>query len=135
MMRAFPFLLTSREFSIRARLLVVVLVLVQFIAPTWHVCEMSGVSCCPRQTESARPHCERPSTPAAIEAFIGATAEPHVENCLAKLLLGMPLQAAAPAETLEVSTRQTPSTPDAPPSLFPSDLPQPPSRGPPVFSL
>ena len=134
-MRAFPFLLTSREFSIRARLLVAILALVQFIAPTWHVCEMSGISCCPPKTESSLQLCHDRSTPAASEANVSATAEPHVENCLAKILLGMPLQEIAPEETLALSIRQTPSTPAAPLSLCIGDLPQPPSRGPPVFSL
>ena len=135
MTRTFPLLTTRREFSIRARLLVLVLVLVQFIAPTWHVCEMSGISCCPPKTDGTLQLCHDRSTPAASEAVVSATIEPHVENCLAKLLFAMPLQEIAPAETLEFSSRQASSTPDAPPPFSIDDLPQPPSRGPPVFSL
>jgi len=151
MMRAFPLLTTRREWSIRARFLVAILALIQFIAPTWHVCEMGGSSCCPPKTGAAKQHCARPSTPAADAAAkphcakcpqaaatsfqLENTPAPHGENCLAKLLLGMPLQEAAPVATLEFAAQQTPSTPAAPRVVSVEDLPQPPSRAPPVFSL
>lgn len=148
-MRSFPLLTTRREFSMRARFLVALLALVQFIAPTWHVCEMGGASCCPPKTGEAKQHCAPLSTlgsdgaakpncakcpQAAATSFqLENTSAPHSENCLAKLLLGMPLQEAAPVATLEFATRQVPSTPAALQSLSIGDLPQPPSRGPPVL--
>lgn len=135
MKRPLPWLMTSREFSIRGRLLVALLVLVQFIAPTWHVCEMGGISCCPPKTGDSLQHCERPGTEAADASVVSAIPEPHVENCLAKMLLGMPLQEAPSATALEFATLEVPSATATPQTPSIGHLPQPPSRGPPVFSL
>lgn len=149
MQRALPLLSVHRKFSFRARLLVALLALIQFIAPTWHVCAMGGASCCPPPSEGeTKLHCPLParstsSTPraasccpqeeAAPQQFLNATPEPHGENCLAKLLLGMPWQSVAPLELVEFTARRTPSTPAVPRCIALADLPQPPSRGPPAF--
>ena len=152
MMRTMPLLTTRREFSFRARFLVALLALVQFIAPTWHVCEMGGASCCPPKTGDSLQHCASPGASAADDAAkpkcekcpeaesaepltVSATSAPHGENCLAKLMLGMPLQNAAPVALLEFSSRRIESTPATLQQLSIGDLPQPPSRGPPVSSL
>ena len=140
-----------RDFSFRARLLVALLALVQVIAPTWHVCEMSGVSCCPPEKSAAKLQCHLPpaagSTPdvarceqhlapsaaSVSRSFVRAVPAAHIENCLAKLLLGMPWQTVAADEIVSLRARQVGSTPSAPRMVSIADLPQPPSRGPPIF--
>lgn len=142
-----------REFSWRARFLLALLALLQFVAPTWHVCEMGGNVCCPPKTGAAKQHCDFPaaggSTPtvapctecppraeaASPQTFAGAIPDATAEHCLAKLLLGMPWQSVAAQEMISLRPRQVGSPPTAPRLMSPADLPQPPSRAPPVFFL
>ena len=92
-----------RDFARCERALMLVLALVQLIAPTWHVCEMGGQSCCPsggsgestlhctqpQAQQTVKPHCNACPKPQAIQQ-LSATPQAQDENCLAKLLLGMP---------------------------------------------
>jgi hypothetical protein len=140
-----------REFSFRARLLLALLALLQFIAPTWHVCEMGGSVCCPPKTRAAKLHCDLapaggstpivarcaecpPRAETSAQNFVGAIPDAHAEHCLAKLLLGMPWQSVAAQEVVSLRPRQVGSTPAAPRLVSSFDWPQPPSRGPPIFS-
>jgi hypothetical protein len=124
-----------REFSFRVRLLVVLLALLQLIAPTWHVCEMGGSRCCPPQSGAAKLQCHLPAeAEVSPPIFVGAVPTAHTENCLAKLLLGMPWQNVAPEAAAPLRPRQAGSTPAAPRFVSLAGLPQPPSRAPPIFS-
>jgi hypothetical protein len=124
-----------REFSFRVRLLVGLLALLQLIAPTWHVCELGGNTCCPPQNGAAKVQCHLPpEAEASPQTFIGAIPDAHAEHCLAKLLLGMPWQAVLPEQAALLRLRQAGSTPAAPRLVSLAGLPQPPSRGPPIFS-
>ena len=142
-----PFLLSvQREFALQTRLLIALFALVQIIAPTWHICEMGVSSCCPPSGQSQTLHCPLPQTalsqsahcehasPNKPEFTVGATPASHEENCLAKLLMGMPWQGVAAIELPRPSTDHLPVSPATPRCVSVAALPQPPSRGPPLFS-
>jgi hypothetical protein len=114
MKRSAILLSVRREYSPAARVLLALLALLQLIAPTWHVCEMGGGSCCPppgsqatmshcvrrAAAESAPPHCSKcleaeAAQDGATPFAVSAPHPPFGGNCLAKLLLGMPWQSVA----------------------------------------
>lgn len=145
-MRTSLLLSVQREFALPTRLLVALFALVQIIAPTWHICEMGASSCCPPSGKGQALHCPLP-TDASVQsahcehgsqeqpAFtLSATPDPHEENCLAKMLMGMPWQSVAAIELPRPATDYVTATPSTPHCASLAALPQPPSRGPPFFS-
>lgn len=142
-----PFLLSvQREFALQTRLLIALFALLQLIAPTWHICEMGASSCCPPSGEGAALHCPLPTSttvqgshcehasPNEPQFTVGATPAPHEENCLAKMLMGMPWQSVATYELPKPITDHLTAVPATPLCATVATLPQPPSRGPPLFS-
>lgn len=130
-----------REFSVRARLLIALLALIQIIAPTWHICELSGQSCCPSPTPGQTDlHCALPNESregevlSEPEATLGSPIESHDDNCLAKLLLGMPWQSVSPAELPQLFAALSSSTFVVRQFVALGTSPQPPARAPPFFS-
>ena len=129
------------------RLAVVLLALVQLVAPSWHVCELGGYACHPKHAKAevwkpkcgGGPVCSCVKPPGAIESLTGQVLDgrdsPGHNTCLALLLMSMP-GAIAPAFTLALSTARRPAR--TLPALAPplcAVLRQPPSRGPPPLSF
>lgn len=131
------------------RAAIVLLALIQVIAPTWHVCALGGGTrhhAPEEKVEVWKPKCgggkKCPCVPpkGKLVSPTGASlSKPADEcpdtNCLARLLMGMPGSLAAPFDFISLATRR----PAFASSLFVSPsvafLPQPPSRGPPRASV
>lgn len=153
-MQPFSFLLSVRRgFSFRVRLAIALLALIQIVAPTWHVCILGENLCCPPTSSQAEHQHDPLSTEAEVlsgakvlcelhpepahpnaETVVGSLPETHGDNCLAKLLLGMPWQSILPAEVpapfpARISTSSSEYFP-----LSLAALPQPPARAPPLPS-
>ena len=141
--------LASLQLHPLARTAVVLLALVQLIAPSWHVCALGGSSCHDSHQEQAQVwkpkcggglkcSCVKPE--GALYSPTGQWISAPVDDtfhgtCLARLLLGMPSSAAAPFH-FAVSFSQRilfASSPIVLPTV--AALPQPPSRGPPLFCV
>ncbi|MBV9468587.1 MAG: hypothetical protein JO316_18190 [Abitibacteriaceae bacterium] len=137
---------SSRFSTPLARLAIVLLAVLQFVAPTWHVCELGGSSCCEHQlTTQSLPSitgltatCGRcTERKGAVSGRIVQARDncPFTGTCLARLLESMPGSFfALPTLLLPVATRYlsvlTPST-----LCSVVALPQPPVRGPPVLAF
>jgi hypothetical protein len=152
MKRSATLLSVRREYSPAARVLLALLALLQLIAPTWHVCEMGGGSCCPSNVQTAMAHCERRTATAsspphcskcleaeatqdgAITFVAGAPHPPFAGNCLAKLLLGMPWQSVAAQQLFFTARFHIAFAAREYSSLSPCASVLPPSRAPPLFS-
>ena len=129
------------------RLAIVLLALVQLVAPSWHVCELGGTTCHPKHAKAEiwKPKCGGGKTcpcvkpPGAIVSLTGQVLDghdpPHHSTCLALLLMSMPgAIASAFALVLLLARRHSRALPAfLPPSCAP--LRQPPSRGPPHLSF
>jgi hypothetical protein len=136
------------------RLTVVLLAVVQVVAPSWHICELGG------NTGASYPACHVPGTPSAgaptggvlaavteqeitPEAAAALAAAPWLtglpedcasSSCLARLLMGMPGSIAhSTALTVVFEDPQSPTVATLRLASI-AALPQPPSRGPPAFS-
>lgn len=145
-MRTSILLSVQREFALHTRLLIALFALIQLIAPTWHICEMGAASCCPPAGDNQALHCPLPASSSLQNAhcepgsqdepqfIVSATPDPHEENCLAKLLMGMPWQSVAALELPRPVTDHLTAVPSTPHCVSLAALPQPPSRGPPLFS-
>lgn len=135
------------------RLALVALVMVQVVAPSWHVCVLGGnvahsadrtaqansssLYCIPRVTDAPATNISD-ALAAAASALSGSLSAPHEDcatPCLARLLMGMP-GAVSPVQTLAFNTETRPA-----PFVWPlhlaslAALSQAPSRGPPALSL
>ncbi len=141
-MRTSLLLSVQREFALPTRLLVALFALIQLIAPTWHICAMGGTSCCPPEGSAQALHCPLPTASSGQDTHthdqpqfsVSATPDPHEENCLAKMLMGMPWQSVAAIELPKPATDHLTAVPVTPHCVAVATLPQPPSRGPPLFS-
>jgi len=136
-----PLLLSvQREFALPTRLLVALFALMQLIAPTWHICAMGGTSCCPPEGSAQALHCPLPAASSGQDVHthnefsVSATPDAHEENCLAKMLMGMPWQSVAAIELPKPATEHLTAVPATPLCATVATLPQPPSRGPPHLS-
>jgi hypothetical protein len=125
------------------RVALVLFALVQVIAPTWHVCEMSGrcADCPPGQTATVL-SCHPPASQTAQakrkccikkkHAAISQRPLPFDGTCLAKMLWAMPGSLVSPFD-LQLLFSPLPVTAVSQPKYFqPVALPQPPARGPPL---
>ena len=132
------------------RLAVVLLALVQLVAPSWHVCELGGYSCHTGHGRHAKaevwkpkcgggPVCPCVKPPGAIVSLTGQVLDgrdtPQHGTCLALLLMSMPgAIAPAVAVALLLARRGTHALPPLLPFLC-ALLRQPPARGPPHLSF
>lgn len=138
-MRTSLLLSVQREFALPTRLLVALFALIQLIAPTWHICAMGGTSCCPPEGNAPALHCDLPTASSGNHSHpqplsVSATPDSHEENCLAKMLMGMPWQSIAAIELPKPATEHLTAVPATPLCATVATLPQPPSRGPPHLS-
>lgn len=131
------------------RVAVVLLALLQFIAPTWHVCELGGKSCHSgheAKTKVWKPKCGggrlcRCIPPkGAVVALTGQLlTAPGDESChgtcLALLLTSMPGSIAAPIPFASFSAQRTAFAPTPLASPAATSMPLPPSRGPPPLTV
>lgn len=156
MSRSFRSPATSRT-ALWSRLAVVLLALLQIVAPTWHVCDMGG-HCAGRAMHAGGHHEEyaEGSSNTALRPFICACAgnpdsHPAPANwpkwnehlighgdpfCLARLLQTMPATQAAGMPPLVIRFVSLPAeyvaSPTSAPQTLTGDFP---ARGPPSFSL
>ena len=133
------------------RLALVLFAILQLVAPTWHVCEMSG-NCddCPSHMASSSSvaslnlQCHvQPATKtkfACCRAKPNQTvwkdrAEPFDGTCLAKELLAMPSSLVSPFDLQLLFTPRLATVFPRPKYFQAASLPQPPARGPPSTSV
>ena len=141
-----------------ARAAIVLLAVLQVVAPMWHVCALSGSSGQHSQHERQKPQKPAPAwkpkcggglkcpcvppkaepAPAAsaTKQQLSATEKDHSHGtCLALLLMGMPGRVSASFQLAFILTPRTvfARLPFLPPAV--ALMPQPPSRGPPRLPL
>ncbi|MDF2440556.1 MAG: hypothetical protein JWN98_1540 [Abditibacteriota bacterium] len=145
--RRFPFALPRfTSLSPVARVAIVLLALLQIVAPTWHICEMGGYAGT-RHTVSDSPVwkvpacgggpkcvCKREAFPPGT-TFLSNHEVCGATHCLARVLMGMPAH-AAPAISLDIPLLSRRSTGHPHPKYFDGvALALSPARGPPYVSV
>lgn len=186
-----PFVALSSPFSSCARLAVLLLAVLQFVAPTWHICSMGGAKChdhngrqechlpvaastgastnnnhdekaahshalghahsathshpAERSHSEAQSHCEEPSRCKCESGANAASLSNNVlqtqhdsssgENCLARLLLGLPGSVASPFVFATGDSFYFVFQPTVTVLHSLARLRQPPARGPPAISF
>ena len=141
--------LASSQLPPLVRTAVVLLALVQIVAPSWHVCALGGSSCHDPHQEHAQvwkpkcgggPKCSCVKPEGALYSPTGQWISAPVDDafhgtCLARLLLGMPNSTVAPFHFTALFSQRTQFVPYSSTCPIVAALPQPPSRGPPLFCV
>jgi hypothetical protein len=146
--RPAPFLAAPSLPSPLLKLAVALLVLVQLVAPSWHICELGGYSCHGSGHAKAQiwtpkcgggPVCPCEKPPGAILSLTGQILDGHDSGghgfCLALLLMSMPGALAVAFALITLASRRSAAA--LPATLLPAlaTLRQPPARGPPFLSF
>ena len=127
------------------RVAIVMLAIVQTVAPSWHVCQMGGYA----NTHHSKPQttvwkvpscgggpkciCKREAFPPGT-TFFSNRDECASNHCLARLLMGMPSQSVLPVSLALPHISRVQLAPAHPKYFERATFTLPPARGPPLLS-